>query len=50
MYCMYPDVVAESLFLSAQLCVMAFFAYCGQDVVPGFLVSQSGGHLGLELS
>ena len=40
-----------SLFcLSVQLSAVVLFACCWQDLVPVLLLSQSWGHLGLELS
>lgn len=48
MGCICPPAVAEILLPSVHLSSMAFFDCCGQGLVPGLLVNQSGATLGLS--
>ena len=46
--CVCPTAVIKLLLPSAQSSEMSLFAYCGQDLVPVLLVSQSGASLDLS--
>lgn len=48
MRCVCPTAVIKLLLPSAQSSEMSLFAYCGQDLVPVLLVSQSGASLDLS--